>query len=91
MKRWASLITTWRESSPLRKVSLTRLERVMAKRLAESQGIDDVMRNLAGLTRVEYVFCYPETGDIVLAGPAEAWGRGALGTDAGHRHRAAGD
>ena len=31
-------------TSQLRKVSLTRLERVMAKRLAESQGIDDVMR-----------------------------------------------
>ena len=31
------------------------------------------MKNLAGLTRVEYVFCYPDTGDIVIAGPAEAW------------------
>jgi hypothetical protein len=66
-------------TSPLRKVSLTRLEHIMAKRLAESQGIDDVMRNLAGLTRVEYVFCYPETGDIVLAGPAEAWGQAPSG------------
>jgi Protein of unknown function (DUF1598) len=66
-------------SSPLRKISLTRLERIMAKRLATSQGIDDVMQNLAGLTRVEYVFCYPETGDIVLAGPAEAWGLAPAG------------
>jgi hypothetical protein len=31
------------------------------------------MRYLAGLLRVRYVFFYPETGDIVLAGPAEGW------------------
>jgi hypothetical protein len=37
------------------------------------------MRNLAGLTRLQYVFCYPESGDIVLAGPAEAWGEAPSG------------
>ena len=31
------------------------------------------MRNLAGLLRVRYVFYYPESKDIVLAGPAEGW------------------
>jgi hypothetical protein len=31
------------------------------------------MLNLAGLTRLKYVFYYPETKDIVIAGPAEAW------------------
>ena len=51
----------------------------MAKRIAEGQGVDDVMKNLAGLTRVEYVFCYPESGDIVLAGPAEAWAEAPSG------------
>lgn len=65
--------------SKLRKVSLTRLERVMKKRLADGQGIDDTMKNLAGLTRVQYVFCYPESGDVVLAGPAEAWGQAPSG------------
>jgi hypothetical protein len=59
--------------SNMRKISLTRLERVMKDRLAKGQGVDDVMKNLAGLTRLQYVFCYPESGDIVLAGPAEAW------------------
>ena len=49
------------------------------KRIADGQGADDVMRNLAGLTRVQYVFCYPETGDIVIAGPAEAWGEAPSG------------
>ncbi|MEX2092233.1 MAG: DUF1598 domain-containing protein [Pirellulales bacterium] len=73
--------------SKLRKISLTRLERVLAKRIAEGQGVDDVMRNLAGLTRVQYVFCYPESGDVVIAGPAEAWGEAPsgrmLGIDSG--------
>jgi hypothetical protein len=67
------------KSSPLRKISLTRLERIMAKRIAGGQGVDDMMKNLAGLTRIEYVFCYPESGDIVLAGPAEAWAQAPSG------------
>lgn len=66
-------------TSKLRKISLNRLERELANRLAAGQGADDVMRNLAGLTRVKYVFCYPESGDIVIAGPAEAWGEAPSG------------
>lgn len=65
--------------SKLRKVSLTRLERVMKERLAAGDSIDDTMQNLAGLTRLKYVFCYPETGDIVIAGPAEAWAEAPSG------------
>lgn len=59
--------------SPLRKISLNRLEAAVAARLGASQRLDDEMLALAGLTRVEYVFFYPETGDIVLAGPAEGF------------------
>ena len=56
--------------SKLRKISLNRLEAVVRQR----QGaLTDEMRNLAGLQRVRYVFCYPETGDVVIAGPAEGW------------------
>ena len=65
--------------SPLRKVSLTRLEKVMKERIATGQPIDDVMQHLAGLTRLQYVFCYPESGDVVIAGPAEAWGQAPSG------------
>jgi hypothetical protein len=66
-------------TSKLRKISLTRLERELAKRIAAGEEADDVMRNLAGLTRVQYVFCYPESGDVVIAGPAEAWGEAPSG------------
>ncbi len=31
------------------------------------------MLHLAGLQRLEYVFCYPDRKDIVIAGPAEGW------------------
>jgi len=62
------------KASKLRKVSLNRLEQAIAARIDQNTPPTDEMKNLAGLTRVRYVFYYPETKDIVLAGPAEAWG-----------------
>ena len=59
------------QSSPLRKVSLNRLETVLKDRLDGGRQITDEMKHLAGLTRIEYVFYYPESKDIVVAGPAE--------------------
>lgn len=56
--------------STLRKVSLTRLERAIMER---DGVLGDEMQKLAGLLRVKYVFFYPETKDIVIAGPAEGW------------------
>ena len=41
------------------------------------------MQHLAGLTRLQYVFCYPESGDIVIAGPAEAWAEAPSGRTLG--------
>jgi len=70
--------------SKLRKISLTRLEKAI---LQKSGVLSEEMRFLAGLQRVRYVFFYPETKDIVIAGPAEGWtldgfGR-ALGVQSG--------
>ena len=56
--------------SKLRKVSLNRLEQTFRDK---GGVLTDEMRYLAGLLRVRYVFFYPESGDIVLAGPAEGW------------------
>jgi hypothetical protein len=58
------------KSSELRKVSLPRLEAAIAERLAKGEEPTDEMKYLAGLTRIQYVFFYPETNDIVIAGPA---------------------
>jgi hypothetical protein len=61
------------KSSKIRKVSLNRLEAALAELLRAGKEPTAAMRYLAGIQRVKYVFFYPETGDIVIAGPAEAW------------------
>ena len=64
-----------RRTSTLRKVSLPRLEKQLQLRNAAGFGPTEAMEVLAGLERVQYVFVYPEQGDIVLAGPAGDWKR----------------
>jgi hypothetical protein len=60
-------------ASPLRKVSLNRLEAAVKARIDGSLQPTEEMKYLAGLTRIQYVFYYPETKDVVIAGPAEGW------------------
>ena len=38
-----------------------------------TEPLSDDMKYLAGLQHIQYVFVYPELGDIVLAGPGEGW------------------
>ncbi|MFP6648440.1 MAG: hypothetical protein VB817_03205, partial [Pirellulaceae bacterium] len=59
--------------SKLRKISLTRLEAAVAQQLEAGQQLTNDMIYLAGMTRIQNVFLYPETGDIVIAGPAEGF------------------
>ena len=59
--------------NPLRKVALRRLEAAVAKQLAAGKALEEAMRYLAGLQRLQYVFFYPEEKEIVVAGPAEGW------------------
>ena len=60
-------------STSLRKVSLRQLETALQQSLEDGSEIPDAVRFLAGMQRVEYVFLFPESGDIVLAGPGEGW------------------
>jgi hypothetical protein len=62
-----------RQPSPLRKISLTRLEKHLQLRQAAGRPPTEAMQVLAGLQRIEYVFVYPDSRDIVLAGPAGDW------------------
>lgn len=62
-----------RRSSQLRKVSLTRLERELQIRAAQGLPIEEELQTLAGLQKIQYVFVYPQSGDVVLAGPAGDW------------------
>ncbi len=59
--------------NPLRKISLNRLEAAIDAEIAQGREPSADMKCLAGLTRINYVFFYPDSGDIVLAGPAEGW------------------
>jgi len=69
--------------SKLRKVSLTRLEQEAARLLANGSALPQEMQYLAGLTSIDYVFAYPETGDVVIAGPAEGFAIDDLGRPRG--------
>ena len=56
--------------SPMRCVNLNRLE----KAIIEAGGVvTEEMMYLAGIQRIRYVFYYPESKDIVIAGTAEGW------------------
>ncbi|MBA3315901.1 MAG: DUF1598 domain-containing protein [Planctomycetota bacterium] len=71
--RVADLNADMANASDLRVVSLTRLEREVAERLARGEAVPTSMRQLAGLTRVQYVFLDETTREILVAGPAEGW------------------
>ena len=75
----ASLNRELAASSALRKVSLSRLQSEISRRLESGEEIPNDMLYMAGLTQVTHVFCYPESGDIVLAGPAEGYFQDADG------------
>lgn len=62
------------KSSEHRKISLNRLEKALASALESGKPVPAEMKYLAGLVRVENVFFYPDSGDIVIAGPAEPYG-----------------
>jgi hypothetical protein len=60
-------------TSPLRKVSLRRLELAVADLHEAGQQIPADFHYLAGLTSVKFLFVDPGHADVVLAGPAEGW------------------
>jgi hypothetical protein len=59
--------------SPLRKVSLTRLEAACEPFANGNKHVPTDMQFLAGLQRIDYVFVDPENRDLVIAGPAEGY------------------
>jgi hypothetical protein len=75
-------------SSRMRKLSLRGLAKAIEQRVLAGLPATDELQNLAGLTRIEFVFVFPERGDIVLAGPAESWQVGdqghVVGIKSGH-------
>jgi len=81
--RKADLNEDMAKQSQLRLVSLTRLEKAVAQRIAEGKPVVESMKQLAGLSRIQYVFVFPENGEIIIGGPAEAWEYTASGQPVG--------
>lgn len=69
--------------SKLRKVSLVRLERELQKALESGTQAEIGLWYLAGLTQIEYLFADSETGDLIIAGPAEGFAPTASGAVVG--------
>lgn len=65
--------------SRLRKISLVGLDDALRRRAAAGGGPDPLEQHLAGLTRLQFAFLYPDRGDIVIAGEAGGWREDALG------------
>jgi hypothetical protein len=59
--------------SPLRKISLKKLDAEMQSVVAAKGGFADSVRYLAGLASIQYLIAVPEANDILLVGPGEGW------------------
>lgn len=66
-------------TSPLRKVSLVRLEAACEPFARDGGHVTQEMQYLAGLQRIDYVFVDLEHKDVVIAGPAEGFAHDAFG------------
>ena len=58
----------------MRLMSLRAIEAAVAKAgAANAEELPAEIRYLAGIQRAQFLFVYPDSNDIVLAGPGEAW------------------
>ncbi|WP_254510978.1 DUF1598 domain-containing protein [Anatilimnocola floriformis] len=66
----------------LRKISLKAIEETLSTLgQAPISSLPEEIKYMAGIQRLQYVLLYPETNDIVLAGPGEGWkldGKGSM-------------
>lgn len=59
------------ENAELAYVSLPALCKEAKKLIDAGQKLPPEMANLGGITQLQYVFVYPDSNDVVIAGPAE--------------------
>lgn len=58
----------------MRMISLAAIEGALTKAgVKNPEELPEDIRYLAGIQRAQFLFVYPDTNDIVLAGPGEAW------------------
>ncbi|MDA1231953.1 MAG: DUF1598 domain-containing protein [Planctomycetota bacterium] len=68
-----SLSAELNQASELRKISLRDLDAEIDRVLKAGEPLPDSIRNLAGLTRIDFIFISTETSDVIVAGPAEGF------------------
>ncbi|MGL6225745.1 MAG: DUF1598 domain-containing protein [Thermoguttaceae bacterium] len=73
----------FKQASPLRKISLKKLNAELQRCMDAGEDIADSVRYLGGLTSIRYVVAVPEEKDILLIGPGEGWTVSATGTIVG--------
>jgi hypothetical protein len=69
----------------MRMVSLSKIQKLVTEAAKSGTQLPEEVLYLGGLTRVEYVFAFPERNDIVIAGPAEPWTAGVSGSVVGKK------
>ena len=71
------LAELWKNAKSLQKdgrflyVSLPRLFAEARRAVESAKGLPAELRCLGGMTRLQYIFVYPDSKDLVIAGPAE--------------------
>lgn len=75
IKRKVGSNANWQldSSAELRKISLNRLELELMRNVASGNKVSDELKYLGGIYDLQYVMVYPESGDVVIAGPAGPW------------------
>ena len=66
-----------------RKISLRRLDKAIAKAVADGTPLPDAVYYLGGLLQIQYVAVLPDDNDIILVGPGEGWTADARGVVVG--------
>ncbi|WP_254510980.1 DUF1598 domain-containing protein [Anatilimnocola floriformis] len=73
-----------KKPTELRKISLRSIEQALSEHGQNTcRTLPEEIKFLAGIQRLQYVLLYPESNDIVLAGPGEGWKMDGKGNTVG--------
>lgn len=62
-------VDAWRLATDYRCVSLLKLSKEIVRRRLSGEPVDEAIRNMAGLSRVQYIVLDSDNSDVILVGP----------------------
>lgn len=62
-------VDAWRLATDYRCVSLSKLSKEIVRRRLSGEPVDEAIRNMAGLSRVQYIVLDSDHSDVILVGP----------------------